>query len=85
MSAAPLRLLAIQSVELNLSAFLLLTVSTPLDVRRLGYDLAARWSARPLPGWCSDCGRRGTSRRSRATGSISSPDTARTAPAAPRR
>lgn len=45
MSAAPLRLLAIQSVELNLSAFLLLTVSTPLDVRRLGYDLAARWSA----------------------------------------
>lgn len=42
MSAAPLRLLAIQSIELNLSAFLLLHGASALDIRKMGHNLAAR-------------------------------------------
>ncbi|RYG88150.1 MAG: hypothetical protein EON59_05310 [Alphaproteobacteria bacterium] len=42
LSAAPLRLLAIQSIELNLSAFLLLNGVSALEVRRMGHDLACR-------------------------------------------
>jgi hypothetical protein len=42
MTAAPLRLLALHSVELNLSAYLILTGSPAVAVRRLGHDLGAR-------------------------------------------
>jgi len=42
LSAAPLRLLAIQSIELNLSAFLLLHGASALDIRKMGHNLAAR-------------------------------------------
>lgn len=42
LSAAPLRLLAIQSIELNLSAYLLLNGVSAIEVRRMGHDLACR-------------------------------------------
>lgn len=42
LSAAPLRLLALQAIELNLSAFLMLKGSSWQSVRRHGHDLAAR-------------------------------------------
>lgn len=41
-TAAPLRLLALHSAELNLSAFLILRGTPQVEVRRLGHDLAAR-------------------------------------------
>jgi hypothetical protein len=42
LTAAPLRLLALHSVELNLSAYLMLKGSPAVEVRRLGHDLGAR-------------------------------------------
>lgn len=42
MSAAPMRMLAIHSIELNLSAFLLATGLSQVDIRKLGHDLATR-------------------------------------------
>lgn len=42
LSAGPMRLLAIHSIELNLSAFLLLQGSTWAAIRKMGHDLAAR-------------------------------------------
>lgn len=42
LTAAPMRLLALHAVELNLSALLLLRGHSPPGLRRLGHDLAAR-------------------------------------------
>lgn len=42
LSAGPMRLLAIHSIELNLSAYLLLHGLTWAAVRKMGHDLAAR-------------------------------------------
>ncbi|KQT33680.1 hypothetical protein ASG29_06620 [Sphingomonas sp. Leaf412] len=42
LTAAPLRLLALHSVELNLSAYLILKGGTAATIRRLGHDLGAR-------------------------------------------
>ena len=42
MSAAPMRMLAIHSIELNLSAFLLAHGQTHAELRALGHDVAAR-------------------------------------------
>lgn len=42
MSAAPMRMLAIHSIELNLSAFLLAHGRTHVELRALGHDVAAR-------------------------------------------
>lgn len=44
MSTAPMRMLAIHSIELNLSAFLLAHGRTHVELRALGHDLAARVS-----------------------------------------
>ena len=41
-SAGPMRLLAIHSIELNLSAYLLLQGSSWPAIRRMGHDLTAR-------------------------------------------
>lgn len=42
LSAGPMRLLAIHSIELNLSAYLLLQGSTWSAIRKMGHDLVAR-------------------------------------------
>lgn len=42
LSAGPMRLLAIHSIELNLSAYLLLHGVTWAEVRKMGHDLVAR-------------------------------------------
>lgn len=42
LSAGPMRLLAIHSIELNLSAYLLLHGTTWAAIRKMGHDLAAR-------------------------------------------
>ncbi len=42
LSAGPMRLLAIHSIELNLSAYLLLHGVTWASIRKMGHDLAAR-------------------------------------------
>lgn len=42
LSAGPMRLLAIHSIELNLSAYLLLHGVTWAAIRKMGHDLAAR-------------------------------------------
>ena len=42
LTAAPMRLLALQSIELNLSAYLVLGGMPAGEIRRLGHDLAAR-------------------------------------------
>ena len=42
LSAGKMRLLAIHSIELNLSAFLLLHGVTWAEIRKMGHDLAAR-------------------------------------------
>lgn len=41
-SAGPMRLLAIHSIELNLSAYLLLNGTSWASIRRMGHDLTAR-------------------------------------------
>lgn len=42
MSAGPTRLLAIHSIELNLSAYLMLRGSSWAEIRKMGHDLTAR-------------------------------------------
>lgn len=50
LSGAPLRLLALHAVELDLSAFLVLHGRTWAEVRRMGHDLAPRLEAATAAG-----------------------------------
>jgi hypothetical protein len=79
LSAGPMRLLAIHSIELNLSAYLLLQGSTWPAIRKMGHDLAARVDLRRGEDWCSAKELRLTSARLGGTASISSPGTGPTA------